>query len=396
MSELNASNLRKEHGNEGPDLVGTTELTSPYFMVPPSGTTAERPQNPQPGTLRFNTDIGSLEFFRGDTIGWEQIERRTPNFGGDTDHNSNVISTGVRAVMVGGVGNTSSNLTDRIDYFSMATQGDAGDFGNLTAGHYSMGVVCDGTRVITAGGRTPSFVQDIDYFTISSQGDAVDSGSDLNNTENPAGLSDSVRGVFGITSGSAYKNAIDYITIQSIGTAQDFGDLTDKRGYGAALASSTRGCFIGGLDTTAPAPDLDIDVIDYITIRSTGNATDFGNLNAAVSNQGAASNAVRGIVCGGTPNNGSTVLNNIQYFTIPTLGNATDFGDLLSTSYGGCTVANSTRFVHHRGQSNAGLGSRVDVLEFAEIATTGSTQDFGDLADDQTNKDGTTNGHGGL
>ena len=39
MSELNASNLRKEHGNEGPDLVGTTELTSPYFMVPPSGNT---------------------------------------------------------------------------------------------------------------------------------------------------------------------------------------------------------------------------------------------------------------------------------------------------------------------------------------------------------------------
>ena len=38
MSELNASNLRKEHGNESPDLVGVTELTSPYFMVPPSGT----------------------------------------------------------------------------------------------------------------------------------------------------------------------------------------------------------------------------------------------------------------------------------------------------------------------------------------------------------------------
>ena len=68
MSELNTSNLRKEHGNEGPDLVGVTELTSPYYMVPPSGSTAERPQNPQPGTLRFNTDIGSLEYYKGDTI----------------------------------------------------------------------------------------------------------------------------------------------------------------------------------------------------------------------------------------------------------------------------------------------------------------------------------------
>ena len=104
-----------------------------------------------------------------------------------------------------------------------------------------------------------------------------DSGYDLNNTENPAALSDSIRGVFAITSGSAYKNAIDYINIQTLGDALDFGDLTDIRGYGAALASSTRGCFIGGLDTTGPAPDLDIDVIDFVTIRSTGNATDFGD-----------------------------------------------------------------------------------------------------------------------
>ena len=392
MSELNASNLRKEHGNEGPDLVGTTELTSPYFMVPPSGTTAERPQNPQPGTLRFNTDIGSLEYYRGDTIGWESINKTSPNLGGGTGSNA---GTGTRAVMLGGVGNTSSNLTDRIDQITISTLGNALDFGNLTAAHYGMGVVCDGTRVITAGGRTPSFVQDIDYFTISSQGDAVDSGSDLNNTENPAGLSDSVRGVFGITSGSAYKNAIDYITIQSIGTAQDFGDLTDIRGYGAALASTTRGCFLGGIDTTQPAPDVDIDVIDFVTIRSTGNATDFGNMTNGISNQSAASNAVRGIVCGGSPDNG-TAINNIQYLTIATLGNAIDFGDLISNSYRSCTVASSTRFVHHRGQSNSGLGSRVNNLEYSEIATTGNTQDFGDLVDDQTDRDGITNGHGGL
>ena len=392
MSELNASNLRKEHGNEGPDLVGTTELTSSYFMVPPSGTTAQRPQNPQPGTLRFNTDIGSLEFYRGESLGWESINRYSPNLGGGTGSNT---GTGSRAVILGGVGSSSSNLTDRIDQITISTLGNALDFGNLTAAHYGMGVVCDGTRVITAGGRTPSFVQDIDYFTISSQGDATDSGSDLNNTENPSGLSDSVRGVFAITSGSAYKNAIDYITIQSIGTAQDFGDLTDIRGYGGALASSTRGCFVGGLDTTGPAPDLDIDVIDFVTIRSTGNATDFGNLGVAVSNMSAASNAVRGIVCGGTPNN-SSVINNIQYFTIATSGNASDFGDLLGNSYANCTVASSTRFVTAQGQSNSGLGSRVNDLEFSEIASTGNTIDFGDLVDDQTDRDGISNGHGGL
>ena len=108
MSELNASNLRKEHGNEGPDLVGVTELTSPYYMVPPSGNTAERPTNPQPGTLRFNTDIGSLEYYKGDTIGWESINR---------------------------------NRSATIDSVEILTTGNAVDFGDLTNGGHN----ADGT-----------------------------------------------------------------------------------------------------------------------------------------------------------------------------------------------------------------------------------------------------------
>ena len=38
MSEFQASNFKKENGGT-PDLLGKTELTSPYFFVPPSGTT---------------------------------------------------------------------------------------------------------------------------------------------------------------------------------------------------------------------------------------------------------------------------------------------------------------------------------------------------------------------
>ena len=109
MSELNASNLRKEHGNEGPDLVGTTELTSPYFMVPPSGTTAERPQNPQPGTLRFNTDSGTLEYFKGNRLGWETIDRVSPNLNG-----------GARGIWAGGFTPTVLNT---IEYITISTLG---------------------------------------------------------------------------------------------------------------------------------------------------------------------------------------------------------------------------------------------------------------------------------
>ena len=101
MSEINASNFKKEHGDLAPDLVGVTELTSPYFFVPPSGTTEERPQDCEPGTLRFNTDIGNLEIFRGNTIGWESIKRRDGQYLGATvfgTDKGSVDGTGTRAV----------------------------------------------------------------------------------------------------------------------------------------------------------------------------------------------------------------------------------------------------------------------------------------------------------
>ena len=128
MSELNASILRKEHGNQGPDLVGVTELTSPYFMVPPSGSTDERPQNPASGTLRFNTDIGTLEVYRGDAIGWEQIQRRESQYlGGGTGSNT---GTGTRGLILGGY--DGSNRIDTVEFITISTVGNAADFGNLT------------------------------------------------------------------------------------------------------------------------------------------------------------------------------------------------------------------------------------------------------------------------
>ena len=69
-------------------------------------------------------------------------------------------------------------------------------------------------------------------------------------------------------------NVIDYITIATTGNATDFGDLSTNR-YGlSACASSTRGVFGGGTldDVTL------YNTIEYITIASTGNTTDFGDL----------------------------------------------------------------------------------------------------------------------
>ena len=128
MSELNASNFKKEEGGQGPDIIGTTEFTSPYFMVPPSGTTAQRPSGCAPGTLRFNTDIGSLEYFKGDTLGWESIDRTTPNLGGGTGSNAGVGARG----LFGGSGDPSSGRDD-ILFLTISTLGNTQVFGELSS-----------------------------------------------------------------------------------------------------------------------------------------------------------------------------------------------------------------------------------------------------------------------
>ena len=115
MSELKVSNLRKEHGKEGPDLVGITTLTSQHYMVPPSGTTAERPENPEAGTLRYNTDSGNLEYFRGGQLGWETIHKKSYNLGGAATSGS-IDGTGARAIFSGGYTPSVASSLDRIDF----------------------------------------------------------------------------------------------------------------------------------------------------------------------------------------------------------------------------------------------------------------------------------------
>jgi len=69
----------------------------------------------------------------------------------------------------------------------------------------------------------------------------------------------------------AISNVLEYVTIASMANAADFGDLTVARSYlGAGIMSSTRGIWCSGL---APGAS---DVMDYITIASTGDASGTG------------------------------------------------------------------------------------------------------------------------
>ena len=90
------------------------------------------------------------------------------------------------------------------------------------------------------------------------------------------GASNSTRGIVFGGRNPSKVNIIEFVTIASTGDAQDFGDANTARTNHNGTSSSTRAIFGGGDD---PSPDS--DVIEFVTISSTGNAIDFGDLTAA-------------------------------------------------------------------------------------------------------------------
>ena len=138
-----------------------------------------------------------------------------------------------------------------------------------------------GSRGILAGGFTPSEVKTIDFFNLQSTGNALAFG-DLTDTRGQlgGGVSDGVRGVVAGGYGSPlHKKGIDYMTIASTGNAIRFGDLLVSAGRGeqaGATCNRVRGLFCGG----SVSPGTQTNNIEFITMTSTGNGQDFGDLTA--------------------------------------------------------------------------------------------------------------------
>ena len=386
MSEFQASNFKKENGGT-PDLLGKTELTSPYFFVPPSGDTASRPESCAAGTLRFNTDIGTLEVFRGDTIGWEQIQRVENQYlGGGTGSNT---GTGVRGLMMSS-SDSSANETNTIEFITISTLGNSQDFGDLNIAARQGTGFSSRTRAIQAGGFDGSNRKNnIDFVTIPSLGNATDFG-DLQETRigNPSGISNQTRGLVAAGENPGNTNDIDFITIASTGNAVDFGHLSNAYQTGFAAGSTTRGIFAGGRSPSY------LNVIEFVTFASTGDVTDFGDLSVGKkgSGKGNASNATRAIFCG-EDKSGDTITNVIEFITIATTGNSIDFGDATSNISTVANLFSSTRGVFSGGYNGS---SNVNSIQFVEIATTGNAQDFGDCTLTNASRTGASSGHGGL
>ena len=343
------------------------------------------PQNIPEGAIRYNTDSNKMEVWIGDK--WMIVATSSPNLG-DTQS-----PAGTRAAFMGGfqdqpVNNTSFNT---IDYVTISTAGNAIDFGDLLSKLFDgASNISSSTRQFSymgrRGGAGPSASTDtIEFITYSSTGNSTDFGDSTSNLYyQPSGLSNATRGMRGGGSNNPSTggiNVIDFITMASEGDAVDFGDLQNQLRYGGGIASPTRGIFLWGNGHPAF-----INTMEFVTISTTGNSQDFGDL-VEPAGSGAAGNATRGIV---VKSNGSLT----QSIQLATLGNAVQFGTLSTTRSNINAASSPTRIIFAGGVISPNTYS--NIIDYASIQTEGNAVDFGDLTVNRHTDNASSNAHGGL
>ena len=293
-------------------------------------------------------------------------------------------ASGGRAIYVGGA---SPSASDVIDYITMASTGDAADFGDLSGNKNTFPGVCSSfTRGLIGDASS------IDHITYASTGNAADFGDMSSARGYCAGLNNSVRGLFGGGKDPNRTNVIDYVTMTSTGNATDFGDLTVSRQEPGSASSPTRGLVCAGMNSGS-GPYY-TNTIDYIEIATTGDATDFGDATNSGTQMGGCSSSTRGTFMGGqeAPASSPGFFNTIDYVEIASQGNATDYGDLSANKTSGDAASNSVRGIFAGGETPSVL----NVIEYFTIAIGGTVTDFGDLATARKNIGAGSNQNGGL
>ncbi len=208
----------------------------------------------------------------------------------------------------------------------------------------------------------------IDAMNLASTGSAFDFGDNTQARRNGGQCASRIRALLaGGFDGSNRVNTIDFVTISSAGNATNFGDRTTIGTAVAGASNSTRGVWHGANTPSAT------NIIDYITIATTGNAVDFGDATNTNNNNGSFSSPTRGVFGANGPNGA------VDYVTIASTGNAQDFGDFhLGRREVPGSGSNSTRGIFAGGEAQP-AGAHSSNISYNAIATLGSFQDFGDL-----------------
>ena len=354
---------------------GPQHLSVTDTFTLPSGDTNSRELKPTPGSLRFNQDFATLEFYTGNN--WATVNTFTEI--------QNSPGNRGRAIF------SSSSDPLVLDFVNITTLGNARVFGNLSDSRRSAFGCASSTRGLWGGGGTPSRQDVIDYVTIASEGDAIDFGNLIEANTEPCATSSSTRGIwcggYKNPGGSSNRtNVIQYVEISTLGNALDFGDITVIQVSQAAASSPTRAIFSGGYQSPHQ--------YEMVTIASKGNAVRFGDMASIRARHDGCSNGTRAVFGGGRSGGAFVVVGRLETITIASEGNGFEFGTLTKINRNMlASASNKTRGLFAGGYENPANSNVIDYITFSSL---GDALDFGDLIEEKRGVSGLSDSHGGL
>ena len=271
--------------------------------------------------------------------------------------------------------------SDVINTVQIATTANATDFGNLSVAKNGVAALASATRGVFGGGYTPTQQSTIEYLNFQSGGGVNDFGDLLAANNDEMSGSNNTIGIF------SRETTTQFITIASTGDATDWGgDTTRSRYFGMQSNCSPTRMVIGG----GAIPSSVVGTIDFFTFATRGDAVSFGEMSVARKGYGAGGNSTRGIFAGGyTP----SFVDTIDYITIAAEGNAIDFGNLSAATRSKQNATSDTRCVIAGGVTPAAV---INVIEYVTISSTGNATDFGDLQNTPKNPASCSDTNGGL
>ena len=335
MSQFKINSITDKSGTSGPIISGVSTNNSTGCMIIPAGPTEFRGGRGRGIFAGGNVSPGSPRVSNIELITIASAGDAT-DFGDLSEQKNRGAScaSSTRGIFANGLADPGSNR-NTIEFITISATGSAFDFGDITGGdHKRWGITgfSNNTRGLFAGGYTPVRSTAIDFITIASKGDATFFGELTQRRRDATSLASPTRGVIAGGYSAVSQNLMDYVTISTSGNAIDFGDLVNSiiiggtdypsRHLAMPASSVTRGLIAGGYYFT--------DAIDLITIATTGDSTDFGNLTQARAGGNGTSNSIRGVFGGGIS---PTYRDTIDFVTISSAGNATDFGNLASARH---------------------------------------------------------------
>ena len=288
-----------------------------------------------------------------------------------------------RGIAAGGEGPA---YLSSMDFVEIASTGNATDFGDMSQAKRNLTGASSSTRGVILGGTIPSSPNfasiNIEFTTISSAGGTNDFGDLVGgNAKDCAGVTSDIRGfACGATQQSTYGNygnSIEFVTIASTGDSTEFGDLAHPgKQLNAGCESPTRGIILGGYRGNTTADSVTTNTIQFIIFATQGNSELFGNLTQSARNVSAVSDQTRGVRMGGYTEPSNAFTDTIDFITMASEGNATDFGNLSESKLNAAPTQNTTRGLFMGG---ANPSAAVNVIEFITIQSAGNSTDFGDL-----------------